>query len=238
MSSSVRLALASAFLCAATHGARAQEEPGDPDEDDDQREAARRNATASTETGIEVPVDVIERAAPPSLLPPPTDHDLGRRIGAVPRTTPVRIDGRLDDSAWAAAPAQTGFYQREPHPGQPPRLRTEFKVLYDRDAIYVAVRAFDDQPEKIVRFLTRRDVFNRSDWVGIGIDSYADRRTAFHFGVNAAGGKIDLLHFNDSEADWSWDAVWDAGAEVDEQGWTAEFRIPFRSTGWSVGPVR
>ena len=65
------------------------------------------------------------------------------------------------------------------------------------------------------------------------IDSYFDRRTAFEFSVNPMGVKRDLYLFNDSDADVSWNAVWDVATSMDEQGWTAEFRIPFSQLRFS-----
>jgi hypothetical protein len=100
-------------------------------------------------------------------------------------------------------------------------------VVYDRSALFVAVRAFDPDPSKIVGLLTRRDTDSPSDWVSIVIDSYHDRRTAYEFSVNASGVKADKYRFNDMNDDPGWDAVWDARVARDARGWTAQFRIPF-----------
>ena len=102
-----------------------------------------------------------------------------------------------------------GFVQREPNEGKPPSFRTEARVVYDRSALYVSIRAFDTDPSKIVGILTRRDTDSPSDWVSIIVDSYHDRRTAYEFAVNAAGVKLDKYRFADRNEDASWDAVWD-----------------------------
>jgi hypothetical protein len=156
------------------------------------------------------------------------------------RTTPVpvavaagagrgapAVDGRLDDPVWQAATPITGFTQRDPHEGQPGTERTEARIAYTDDALYVAIRAYDSHPEAIVAQLTRRDEESPSDWLAIGIDSYRDRRTAFAFFVNPAGVKRDSYLFDDSNEDYSWDAVWEVATSRDAEGWTAEFRIPF-----------
>jgi hypothetical protein len=161
-------------------------------------------------------------ARPPAPVRPPP-----RIVAASRRQGPIAIDGRLDDAAWRAAPAQTAFWQREPHEGAPPRFPTEFRVVFDDRAVYVAVRAFDPEPALVRGLLTRRDVDSSSDWISVKVDSYHDRRTAFGFSVNPAGVQRDTLHFNDTEQDPSWDAVWESGAAVDGQGWSAELRIPF-----------
>ncbi len=144
----------------------------------------------------------------------------------VPGEAP-RIDGLLTDEAWASAPVATDFTQLEPEEGAPATERTEVRVLYGNDALYVAFRAWDSAPDSIVGQLTRRDADSYSDAVHVLIDSYHDRRTAFHFAVNPAGVKLDLYRYDDTEEDSSWDAVWDAAARIDDEGWTAEFRIPY-----------
>ncbi|HEX7939843.1 MAG TPA: DUF5916 domain-containing protein, partial [Gemmatimonadaceae bacterium] len=96
----------------------------------------------------------------------------------------------------------------------------------DERNLYVLVRAFDPHPDSIRAFLARRDVSTASDEIKIYIDSYHDRRSGFEFGVNPVGVKRDIAIINDSEEDISWDAVWDASASIDSQGWIAEFKVP------------
>ena len=137
------------------------------------------------------------------------------------------IDGRLDDEAWKPAPVISDFTQRDPNEGEPGTERTEVRVIYTDAALYVGVRAFDSQADQIIGHLTRRDEWSPSDWIGVAIDSYRDRRTAFLFMVNAAGVKRDIYLFDDNNEDESWDAVWEVATSRDPEGWTAEFRIPF-----------
>lgn len=137
------------------------------------------------------------------------------------------IDGKLDDAVWQSAASFSDFTQLEPIEGAPPTEETEVRVLYTDAALYVAIRAWDSNPEQIAAQLTRRDLESPSDWVGVAIDSYHDRRTAFAFMVNPAGVKRDVYFFDDGSEDDSWDAVWDVGTMQDETGWTAEFKIPF-----------
>src|SRR5438067_989955 len=120
-----------------------------------------------------------------------------------------------------------GFLQREPEEGGQPSQRTEFRVVYDATTLYVKVRAFDTQADKIVSYLTRRDADSPSDWLHVFVDSYHDRRTAYEFAVNPSGVKIDRYCFDDNNRDDGWDAVWDAKVTRDASGWTAEFHIPF-----------
>ena len=142
-------------------------------------------------------------------------------------TGAVRIDGRLDEAAWAGAPAASGFVQLRPASGAAATEVTEARVVYDTDALYVGMRMHDSQPHRIDRQLGRRDASLESDWAQVAIDSYGDDRTAFAFEVNAAGVQGDALLFDDVRDDDSWDAVWDVAVSTDATGWTAEFRIPF-----------
>lgn len=144
------------------------------------------------------------------------------------------IDGRLDEPVWSMAPAGTDFVQMRPAPGEPSRQRTEVRFAYDDDAIYVGVRLHDTAPDSVVAQLSRRDQEVYSDWVYICLDSYFDRRTAFVFGVNPKGVKVDLLVYDDTNDDESWDAIWDAAARQDSSGWTAEFRIPLSQLRYST----
>ncbi len=160
-----------------------------------------------------------------SLALDPTGPRAAVAVRALPQAP--SIDGRLDDAAWALAQPITDFVQRDPNEGEPATERTEVRILYTDAALYFGVRAYDSEADKITAQLTRRDEFSQSDWIQIGIDSYLDRRTAFSFAVNPAGVKRDIYYFNDNNQDRTWDAVWDVAVTRDDEGWTAEFRIPF-----------
>ena len=93
-----------------------------------------------------------------------------------------------------------------------------------------------DSPDSIAAQLTRRDATGAfTDWAHVLIDSYHDRRTAFRFSITPRGAKKDVLHFNDGQEDVNWDAVWDGAAHTDEQGWTAEMRIPLSQLRFTRG---
>ena len=142
-------------------------------------------------------------------------------------STALRVSAALNEEAWRLATPVEGFRQREPHDGGEPSQRTEFRVAYDAFNLFVKVRAFDNDADKIVTYLTRRDQDSPCDWLHVLIDSYHDQRTAYEFAVNPSGVKIDRYWYNDNNRDDSWDAVWDVAVSRDPQGWTAEFRIPF-----------
>ena len=138
-----------------------------------------------------------------------------------------RIDGRLDDEAWRAAPPITELYQNEPREGQPASERSEIRILYDDGAVYVGARLFDSEPNLIRTQLTRRDNISNSDLLTVAFDSYHDHRTSFRFEVNPSGVRADMITTSDNQfGDSSWDPVWEAATQRDSLGWTAEMRIP------------
>jgi hypothetical protein len=155
---------------------------------------------------------------------------------AVPvRAHAIRAAGEVTDDLWSRAPAIDAFVEREPQEGGRPSQKTEFRVVYDAATLFVQVHAFDTDPARIVSYLTRRDDESPSDWIRVLIDSYHDRRTAYEFAVNPAGVKQDRYWYNDTQRDDSWDAVWDVKVSRDEQGWSAEFRIPFSQLRFNPG---
>lgn len=164
-----------------------------------------------------------------AVAPAEAQAPIPRKSVAAMRVAPgsIAIDGRLDDSVWARIPAATDFVQQQPNAGAPATQRTEARVAYDGQNVYVAFRNFDTAPDSIAAQLARRDVDDiYADWAYVGFDSFLDRRTAFFFGVSAAGQQYDTFQFNDSQDDVQWDAVWQSAVARDARGWTAELRIP------------
>ena len=145
------------------------------------------------------------------------------------------IDGKDADLIWQLAEVGTDFVQLDPVENALPSQRTAFRILYDNKNLYVFIRAYDSEPQKIERRLARRDEIDDSDVVGILIDSYFDRRTCFHFAVNAAGVKRDIIHSGDrfENQNQSWNPVWEVAVSVDDSGWAAEMRIPFSQLRFS-----
>ena len=145
-----------------------------------------------------------------------------------------KIDGLLDDRVWGVTEVASDFVQREPNPGKLSAYRTDARVAYDGDAVYVALRMYDSEPDKIISRLTRRDdLGSASDRVGVYLDSYLDRRTAFEFLTTPRGAQADAQLSDDTREDFTWDAVWEVETRVDSLGWTAEFRIPLSQLRYS-----
>lgn len=138
----------------------------------------------------------------------------------------IAIDGKLDDDAWNQVEWGGDFVGFMPEFNVSPTQETQFKVLHDAKFIYVAIRAFDTEPDKIQRRMTRRDGFD-GDRVTIMFDSYYDKRTAFSFTACASGVKgEEYVSNNGDNWDSTWDPIWYLKTSIDEKGWVAEFKIP------------
>jgi hypothetical protein len=139
--------------------------------------------------------------------------------------TPV-INGVLDEDIWQLGEWVDDFTQNQPYNGRPASQRTEFKILFDEDNIYVGIKALDTSPDSIVNRLTRRDQAD-GDMVAIILDSFHDLRTAFTFGVSSAGVKYDFMMTNDGQnEDNTWDPNWWVKTSINKEGWIAEMKIP------------
>ncbi len=155
---------------------------------------------------------------PPTVTAGSTDQD-------------VRIDGVLDEAAWATAEPATGFVQYEPTEGAPASERTEVRVLTTATGLVVGARMWGAPPRTA---LSRRDDGGDADRFVVAIDSYNDGRTAYSFGVTAAGVQVDGTLRGDNDDD-SWDAVWDSAVRLLPDGWVAELRIPYSQLRFSDG---
>jgi len=156
----------------------------------------------------------------------------------------VRIDALMDEPEWALAEVATDFVQFRPREGEPSSQRTEVRVLRGASSLYVGAKMFDTSPSDIRTALSRRDDTGDADYFVIAIDAYNDGQTAYQFGVTAAGVQIDAINSGRND-DESWDAVWTSATRVTEDGWEAEFEIPYSQlrftgseTAWGLNFVR
>jgi hypothetical protein len=157
-----------------------------------------------------------------------------REVTAVRVDRPPIIDGRLDDAVWALAKPAGDFVQQFPVERATPTEKTEFRVLYDDDNLYIGVSCYDSDPDGIVARLTRRDRDIEADWVAITIDSRHSHDSAVLFQLSAAGVEVDGQFTNDSNFSYEWDGVWDGASAIGRDGWTAEFRIPLTQLRFSA----
>jgi hypothetical protein len=145
-------------------------------------------------------------------------------------TGTVQVDGRLDEAVWQTVPVISNLHQLRPNEGAPPTYKTEIRIAYDDEAIYVGARMYDDKPSEIVGRLARRDADNGSDYILVQFDPYHNHAGDASFMLNPAGTRWD-----GGNGDVSWDPVWEGKTQVDEEGWTAEMRIPFSQLRFRPG---
>lgn len=147
----------------------------------------------------------------------------------------ITLDGKLDETIWQSVPIATDFVMFQPDNGKtvPQNKRTEVRVLYDNEAIYVGALMYDDEPNKILREINKRDDFGTADFFGVFINGYNDGQQNFQFFVNAADGQADCLATDSNGEDYSWDAVWDSKAVITDIGWVVEMRIPYAALRFS-----
>lgn len=160
-----------------------------------------------------------------------------RRVARAARTeTPPVIDGVLDDAVWALAPAIGELHQIEPIEGTPTE-RTEVRVLFDAEHLYVGVRCFDSDPASIVGTQMARDaVLDPDDRVEIVIDTFLDRRNAYFFQMSPVGSKGDaLITGNGQDFNKPWDGIWTGKSAIDALGWSFEMALPFQTLAFAPG---
>ena len=138
------------------------------------------------------------------------------------------LDGVLEP-LWKQAPPISAFHQLQPDEGGPVRQRTEVYILYSRDALYVGFDCHDTHPDSIVGRIQRRDNNDHSDWVVISLDTFHDLRNAYVWCVTAGGVQFDGTYHDESEAEITWDGIWESAVRRNAGGWVAELRIPFQS---------
>lgn len=149
---------------------------------------------------------------------------------------PPTIDGLLSDEMWNNVDWSGEFTQRQPEEGANPSQDTKFKIIYDQKYLYIGVRCYDTEPDKIVKRMSRRDGFE-GDWVEVNIDSYFDKRTAFSFTISASGVRGDeAISNNGNNWDSNWDPIWMARTNTDAEGWTAEIKIPLSQLRFADKP--
>ncbi len=141
------------------------------------------------------------------------------------------IDGLLAEDCWNDAIAIGDLIQTEPVEGQAPSERTETRVLFDDQHLYIGIRCFDSDPGGILASKMKRDSdLNADDRVIVVLDTFGDRRNGYTFIVNPAGAQADAFIASNGEVvNNAWDAIWHAHATIDSKGWMVEMAIPFQS---------
>lgn len=140
------------------------------------------------------------------------------------------IDGILDDSVWDQARLISDFYQTTPNEFTEPSQRTEVRIFYTEDAIYIGAKMYEDDPSLITAqtveqygSVTNEDIFN------VILDPFLNRRSGFRFAISANGIWWDAIYSSPTETEGNWVGIWQGESNIDEDGWTTEMRIPFQT---------
>jgi hypothetical protein len=152
-------------------------------------------------------------------------------VRAVRLAEPILLDGLLNDPVYSQVRAIGDFVQQEPHEGEPATERTELWIFFDDTTLYLSVRCLDSEPGRIIANEMRRDgnIF-QNDNVQFAIDTFYDRRSGLSFQTNPLGALRDQEISDERNApNTDWNAVWDVRASINDDGWSAEFAIPFKS---------
>jgi len=159
--------------------------------------------------------------------------------------TPIRLDGRLDEPAWASAEA-VRLTQQAPRPGAPSPYETTLRVLADHAHLYFGFTCKDPNPRQIAVHTMQRDASQSGDdAVAIVLDTFGDQRSGYYFQINAGAARADGLIARPDDIPLDWDGVWDASVARTPEGWTAEIAIPVNTlrfnpalTAWGLNAQR
>ncbi len=147
-------------------------------------------------------------------------------LEAIRTAATIKIDGLLDEEAWAAAPPGDDFTNLQPVPWVKPKQKSEVRVLYNDKGIYVGASLYDASPDSILMELTERDDLGNTDWFAISLDPYNSGQNGFAFLTTPANVQFDSQYSTDGE-DANWDAVWQSKSVVTAEGWSVEYFIPY-----------
>ena len=159
-----------------------------------------------------------------------------KSVEAYPITTPLTIDGKLDEAAYSYALPAKDFVQLQPYNGKPSPQTTEAYFFYDQTAIYVGAILHDTHPDSIFNYMTERDNIGMSDYFGVYIDPYNQGQLSYGFFITPAGIQVDIKAVKNSDGDMedsNWNAVWESKTRITKDGWVAEMRIPYSTLRFS-----
>ena len=153
------------------------------------------------------------------------------QINAIYTDESVRLDGVLNESVWKSASVIDDFTQRELTEGAEPTEKTEVRVIFDDNNLYIGAAFFDSEPDKIIRKELKRDGDTDSDdSFTFVIDTYHDKRMGFYFTVNPNSARLDGTCIGGSNTvNTNWDGIWDVSSVITDKGWSCEIVIPFKT---------
>ncbi|MFH0896084.1 MAG: DUF5916 domain-containing protein, partial [Bacteroidota bacterium] len=150
-------------------------------------------------------------------------HATAVRISSQPK-----IDGVLDEPFWKEISPAKDFVQFDPINGKTADQKTEAFFAYNDDALFVGIMLYDSSPDSIFKGLSKRDEVDLSnaDLISVDLSPFSDGQNGMEFKVSAAGVQSDIKYSTNGE-DRSWNPVWESAVKIHNNGWVAEFKIPF-----------
>lgn len=166
-------------------------------------------------------------------------------LEAIRTDEPIKIDGLIDEAAWATAPVGNDFTNLQPVPWIKPAQKTDIRVVYNDRGFYVGAMLHDASPDSILMELTERDDLGNTDWFAISLDPYNSGQNGFAFLTTPANVQFDSQYSTDGE-DENWDAVWQSKSVVTADGWSVEVFVPYSAIrfpktevqSWTINFVR
>ncbi len=158
-----------------------------------------------------------------------------KKLYAKKITKNISIDGELNEENWSNVESATDFVMYEPDNGKAidEKFKTDVKILYDDEAIYIGAILRDNEPDKILKEITERDNFGTSDAFGVFINGYNDGQQDFRFFVTAAGGQLDCVATDQNGEDFSLNSIWSSKVKITNVGWVVEMKIPYAALRFS-----
>jgi hypothetical protein len=173
-------------------------------------------------------------AAPAPAQVPDAGEEGSKTVRILRAEGAPTIDGVLDEAVWAQAVVVDDLHQLDPIEYADPSQPTEIRLFYDDDALYVSARLWDSQADAITAQVLRQgEGLDGEDRFAVILDPYLDRRNGYRFQVNANGVRWEALYKDTSNLESNWEGIWEAAATRDEQGWTAEMAIPFKTLSFN-----
>jgi uncharacterized protein DUF5916 len=200
--------------------------------------AGQTEGSGASGPSVDLPADF--DGPPPPVAPAVITRDAAGRatVRAVRLTTPLKIDGALDEPLYSTVAPISDFIQQEPHEGEPATEKTEMWLAFDDRNVYVSFRCWESEPGQMIANEMRRDgpnMWQGNDIVTFMFDTFHDRRNSVNFVTNALGARQDGQVTNERQWNGDWNTVWDVRAGRFEGGWTVEVAVPFKSLRYQPG---
>lgn len=173
-----------------------------------------------------------------SVISQTLKNNFQKTITAVRVDTAPVIDGVLDDIVWGDVPIASDFVQNSPNPGKQASQKTEVKIIYDNEALYVYAVMYDVSKDSIIRQYSQRDEEDNTDVFGIFLDTYNDHQNGYAFVVHPTGVQYDARYSNQQGQDVTWNAVWQSEVTIDEHNWYVEMKIPYSAIRFAEKDVQ